>query len=334
MVWLHACSTLGADLVKGVNAGRSESTARGPGAKAAALLAIAAASAGCNTPPSPSAPVTLTGYQVVSNTLTINPTRTASQSAPCPPGKVALSAGFSAAAVATQGVNAAEVERGLEVKKARPVWPAAGLSYAEVELRNAHVSQPALLTVTAVCVNRHPDLRLAEAVNGVTNASIANPRGRHPLGCAAGEVVVGGGAAVPQPGHLKINAPRADGQAWDAEALQAGVANTLTMTTTVVCAPASLVRGRQIATSGPTALAALGYTPQNISCPGRSKVLAAGVGDSTVVTGIDMIPVQLEIGGARGSAAGRVDSLIHNRNTFGATNSVVVETSALCAEVD
>lgn len=277
--------------------------------------------------PVPLPAASLTGYQVVeSQPVTVGVGRSISVSAVCPTGKVALSAGYRFIPK-NSSVNQAEVERALEVKQARPVWPGAtGQSFAHVEMRNAHALQEATVAAIAVCIDFMSGMRIRVFPQDVIGSNVTNRTGFAAMTCGAGEVVIGGGVSTMDIGHIKANGPDNTGSAWATEVIQAGFGVVLFTSSSVVCAPAASVPQWSIADSGPVALPGVSEVTQTVRCPDSTRVLAAGILDATLASGIDMITTLLAPSGTSSWQA-----KVHNRNIIGAANSVVVQTRAICA---
>lgn len=283
----------------------------------------------------------LTGYQVVTSAaVTLNNLSDTTISQPCPSGKVAIGAGYRLMAQdpTLSPVQVAEVERALEVHGATPVWPGGGAStFARVTIFNKHLLQRALVSATAICVDRRPDLMInpssggTTAVLNATGANIGNGKGRFASACPAGQVPIGGGVETLHQGWIKESAPNALGTAWSGEIIEAGFNAILPVFPTVVCASELEVPGRMVATSGsPTSLGALRMIPLTAICPGGvGRVLSAGVSDGTTLSGIDMVPVVSTPTSAAGIAW---MASVHNRNLLGGAASVVPSVRAICAE--
>lgn len=271
----------------------------------------------------------LTGYEVRQSPVAIiGPNQPGSSSIECPSDKVALGAGYKIERD-NDRIEQLLFERRVQITKAAPVWPASGNKSAVVEIVNYN-DQPAKLTVFAVCVHRQSWMRILPSPGAffdVSGASVASGKGRVPLSCGPGEVAIGGGLSTLTEGWFKSSAPKADGTGWNNEVIQSGFAVLLIAVPTLVCAPSLQVPQHMVARSGTAGFAGLQQTLREASCT-KGMPLAAGVTDTTALTGINMVPVTLMPSNA---AQTSWSSKIHNRDIFGGTNSVVAELLMVCA---
>jgi hypothetical protein len=255
------------------------------------------------------------GYEIVSGPeINLAPLASATASAQCPVGKVALSAGYQVHA-------GGDASFGLEVRGALPEG-----REARVLVRNANVLEPARARALAVCVNAIAGLRSvdSEVFSGSQSAGDAR------LACAAGERVVGGGAMGTLNGLLGINAPQGGSTdtAWQVRQISSTAAPAVRVSATVraLCAPEPQVDGWELVQSAAQSLGAHSKVTLAQGCPVGKVLLAAGL-VQTSSNLLDMVSNTLE----PGSNTLNWTAQVHNRNTINGSGNVVVSLAAVCA---
>lgn len=264
--------------------------------------------------PTPVARSGVSGYEVVLGPeITLAPLASATATALCASGKVALSAGY-------RMLAGGDASFGLEVRGLMPEG-----REARVLMRNANVFEQARVRAMAVCVNAIAGLRAVDSETTAGSNSVGDAR----MACAAGERVVGGGAMGTLNSLFGINAPAggASDGAWLVKMLSSTAAPGMRVSaaTRALCAPEAGADGWEIVRSASQSLGAHSQTTLALSCPTGKALLAAGLtqGSNNL---LDMVSNTLQP--QDNTLAWQAH--VHNRNTINGSGHVDVSLAAVC----
>ncbi len=274
------------------------------------------------------------GWEVVTGApVQVAPLSSATAVAQCPPGKVALSAGW-----LTQ-VGVPDAAYGVEIRGA-----ISDGSAASVFLRNANVGQAVTLRAQAVCITPMAGLRAID----LPRQPLGDRALRLETACQPNERVIGGGVMASIDALMAANAPapRADGAPmWRSVARKASpLAGWQEVSRArVLCAPEHLVDGWELAAAPDALLGARSRADMELRCSPGTRVLATGLqalprDDAIVFTtgsgdfgtpdaqaAEDGLATQLQAGGSHALTT------VLNRNLLGAANGLRMRLTAVCA---
>jgi hypothetical protein len=257
----------------------------------------------------------VSGYEVVEGAaVAIPPLSSATASAQCPAGKVALGAGY-------RVIGAPDAQWGFEVRGAIPAG-----RLANVQVRNANVFVAGRATALAVCVNSIPGLR----VNPIEGYVSANQNASHSLACGAGERLVGGGVMGSDYSMIASGPQQAASNAiWKALVIPTGVMlpGSGKYTVTAICASEASVDGWELIEATETSLGARARTEPVLTCPTGKALLAVGVSQR----GGNPLDMSITTLAPPSNGAASWLASIGNRNTINGNGPVQARFAAVCA---